>query len=214
MSMTDPVADMITRIRNGVRAKLPKVDVPGSKLKLEIARILKDEGFVSGVKLIEDSKQNVIRVFLRYGPGMERAITELQRVSKPGCRIYCGKDQIPKVYGGLGINILSTSRGLMTGRRAAARAWVARSSATSGEGVGMSRVGKKPIDVPKDVKIQIAERRVSFQGPKGRSRRRCPRASASSWRAVSLCARASMTSASSGPSTAWRAPWPRTPSRA
>lgn len=119
MSMTDPVADMITRIRNGVRAKLPKVDVPGSKLKLEIARILKDEGFVSGVKLLEDEKQNVIRVFLRYGPGMERAITELQRVSKPGCRIYCGKDQIPKVYGGLGINILSTSRGVMTGRRAA-----------------------------------------------------------------------------------------------
>jgi small subunit ribosomal protein S8 len=119
MSMTDPVADMITRVRNGVRAKLPKVDVPGSKLKLEIARILKDEGFVTGVKVIEDQKQNVIRIILRYGPGMERAITELQRVSKPGCRIYCGRDEIPKVYGGLGINILSTSRGVMTGRKAA-----------------------------------------------------------------------------------------------
>jgi small subunit ribosomal protein S8 len=119
MSMTDPIADMITRIRNGVRAKLARVDVPGSKLKSEIARILKDEGFVQSFKVIEDSKQNVIRVFLRYGPGMERAITDLQRVSRPGCRIYCGKDEIPKVYGGLGINILSTSRGVMTGKRAA-----------------------------------------------------------------------------------------------
>jgi small subunit ribosomal protein S8 len=119
MSMTDPIADMITRIRNGVRAKLARVDVPGSKLKAEIARILKDEGFVQSFKLIEDRKQNVIRVVLRYGPGMERAITDLQRVSRPGCRIYCGKDEIPKVYGGLGINVLSTSRGVMTGRRAA-----------------------------------------------------------------------------------------------
>jgi small subunit ribosomal protein S8 len=119
MSMTDPIADMITRIRNGVRAKLTRVDVPGSKLKAEIARILKDEGYLANFKLIEDRKQNVIRVILRYGPGMERAITDLQRVSRPGCRIYCGKDEIPKVYGGLGINILSTSRGVMTGRRAA-----------------------------------------------------------------------------------------------
>ena len=119
MNMTDPVADMISRIRNGVRAKLPKVDVPSSKLKVEIARILKDEGYVSNFKVTEDDKQNVLRVYLKYGPGMERVITDLQRVSRPGCRIYCGKDQIPRVYGGLGINILSTSRGLMTGRSAA-----------------------------------------------------------------------------------------------
>ena len=117
--MTDPVADMISRIRNGVRAKLPRVDVPSSKLKVEIARILKDEGYVSNFKVTEDDKQGVLRVYLKYGPGMERVITDLQRVSKPGCRIYCGKDQIPRVYGGLGINILSTSRGLMTGRSAA-----------------------------------------------------------------------------------------------
>ena len=116
MNMTDPVADMITRIRNGVRAKLPKVDVPSSKLKVEIARILKDEGYIANFKLTEDDKQGMLRVFLKYGPGMERVITDLQRVSRPGCRIYCGKDQIPRVYGGLGINILSTSRGLMTGR--------------------------------------------------------------------------------------------------
>jgi small subunit ribosomal protein S8 len=119
MNMTDPVADMISRIRNGVRAKLPRVDVPSSKLKVEIARILKDEGYVSNFKVTEDDKQGVLRVYLKYGPGMERVITDLQRVSKPGCRIYCGKDQIPRVYGGLGINILSTSRGLMTGRSAA-----------------------------------------------------------------------------------------------
>jgi small subunit ribosomal protein S8 len=119
MNMTDPVADMLSRIRNGVRAKLPQVDVPSSKLKMEIARILKDEGYIANFKVNEDDRQNVLRVFLKYGPGMERVITDLQRVSKPGCRIYCGKDQIPRVYGGLGINILSTSRGLMTGRSAA-----------------------------------------------------------------------------------------------
>ena len=119
MNMTDPVADMISRIRNGVRAKLPRVDIPHSKLKAEIARILKDEGYIANFKVVEDQKQGVLRVFLKYGPGMERVITDVQRVSKPGCRIYCGKGEIPRVYGGLGINILSTSRGLMTGRSAA-----------------------------------------------------------------------------------------------
>ena len=119
MNMTDPVADVLTRIRNGVRARLPKVDVPSSKLKVEIARILKDEGYISNFKTSEDGKQGVLRVYLKYGPGMERVITDLQRVSRPGCRIYCGKAEIPRVYGGLGINILSTSRGLMTGRSAA-----------------------------------------------------------------------------------------------
>jgi len=119
MNMTDPIADMITRIRNGVRARLPKIDVPASKLKVEIARILKDEGYVANFKSVEDDKQGMIRIFLKYGPGMEQVITDLQRVSRPGCRIYCGKDQIPRVYGGLGINILSTSRGVMTGRTAA-----------------------------------------------------------------------------------------------
>jgi small subunit ribosomal protein S8 len=119
MNMTDPVADMISRIRNGVRAKLPRVDIPSSKLKVEIARILKDEGYIANFKVVEDQKQGMLRVFLKYGPGMERVITDVQRVSKPGCRIYCGKGEIPRVYGGLGINILSTSRGLMTGRTAA-----------------------------------------------------------------------------------------------
>jgi small subunit ribosomal protein S8 len=119
MNVTDPIADMITRIRNGVRAKLNRVDIPGSKLKREIARILKDEGYIANFRSLEDSKQGVLRVYLKYGPAMERVITDLQRVSRPGCRIYCGKNQIPRVYGGLGINVLSTSRGLMTGRTAA-----------------------------------------------------------------------------------------------
>jgi small subunit ribosomal protein S8 len=119
MSMTDPVADMLTRVRNACQAGHRRVDMPVSKLKVEIARILKNEGYVSNFKVTEDGKQGVLRVYLKYGPGMERVITDVQRVSRPGCRIYCGKDRIPRVYGGLGINILSTSRGLMTGRAAA-----------------------------------------------------------------------------------------------
>jgi small subunit ribosomal protein S8 len=119
MNMTDPVADMIARIRNGVAAKLVKVDIPASKLKAEIARILKDEGYIANFKHVEAATQGSLRIYLKYGPGMERVITGLQRVSRPGCRIYCGKDEIPRVYGGLGINILSTSRGIMTGRSAA-----------------------------------------------------------------------------------------------
>ena len=119
MNMTDPIADMITRIRNGVRARLPKIDVPASKLKAEIARILKDEGYIGNFKTIEDTKQGMLRIYLKYGPSMERVITDLQRVSRPGCRIYCGKHEIPRVFGGLGINVLSTSRGLMTGKSAA-----------------------------------------------------------------------------------------------
>jgi small subunit ribosomal protein S8 len=119
MNMTDPIADMMTRIRNGVRARLPKIDVPASRLKGEIARILKDEGYIANFRHVDDGRQGSIRIFLKYGPGWERVITDLQRVSKPGCRIYCGKGEIPRVYGGLGINILSTSRGVMTGREAA-----------------------------------------------------------------------------------------------
>jgi len=116
--MTDPIADMLTRIRNGLQARHSKVEMPSSKLKIEIARILKEEGYVQNFKKIDDDKQGVLRVFLRRGPGGEKVIEGLSRISKPGCRIYCGKDQIPKVRGGLGINILSTSKGVMTGRKA------------------------------------------------------------------------------------------------
>jgi small subunit ribosomal protein S8 len=122
MNMTDPIGDMLTRIRNGVRARAPKVDVPASRLKTEIAKILKEEGYIANFKPGDPKpaaqKPPMIRIYLRYGPNLEKVITDLQRVSKPGCRIYCRKDGIPRVYGGLGINILSTPKGLMTGRAA------------------------------------------------------------------------------------------------
>jgi small subunit ribosomal protein S8 len=117
--MTDPIADMLTRIRNALRAGQDKVDIPGSRLKLEIARVLKDEGYVQNYKRIEDNRQGMIRISLRKGPDSEDVIEGLTRVSKPGCRIYCGKSEIPKVRGGLGINILSTPKGVMTGKQAA-----------------------------------------------------------------------------------------------
>lgn len=118
MSMTDPIADLLTRIRNGVRSHHAKVDVPSSKLKLEIVRILKDEGYVGGYKLSEENGRPTLKVFLKYGPNDQPVISDLQRVSMPGCRVYVGRNQIRPVLGGLGINILSTPQGVMTGREA------------------------------------------------------------------------------------------------
>ncbi len=116
--MTDPVADMLTRIRNGMRARHAKVDIPASNLKIELARILKEEGYVQNYKRIADDKQGVLRVFLRRTNDGSEVIVGISRVSRPGCRVYVAKDEIPKVQGGRGINIISTSRGLMTGRQA------------------------------------------------------------------------------------------------
>ncbi len=116
--MTDPVADMLTRIRNGMRARHAKVDIPASNIKTELARILKEEGYVQNYKRIADDKQGVLRVFLRRTNDGSEVIVGISRVSRPGCRVYLAKDEIPKVQGGLGINIVSTSRGLMTGRQA------------------------------------------------------------------------------------------------
>ena len=118
MSLTDPVADFLSRIRNGIRARQQKVDVPASKLKLELARILKEEGFISNFKATEEEGRKVLRVYLKYGNNNEAAISRLQRVSSPGCRVYVGHDEIPRVLGGMGINILTTPRGVMTGRDA------------------------------------------------------------------------------------------------
>jgi small subunit ribosomal protein S8 len=118
MSLTDPVADFLTRIRNGIRARQQKVDVPASKLKLELARILKEEGFISNFKSTEEEGRKVLRVYLKYGNNNEAAISRLQRVSSPGCRVYVGHHEIPRVLGGMGINILTTPRGVMTGREA------------------------------------------------------------------------------------------------
>ena len=118
MSLTDPVADFLSRIRNGIRARHQKIDVPASKLKLEMARILKEEGFIANFKAAEEEGHKVLRLYLKYGPNNEAAISRLERVSKPGCRVYVGRTEIPRVLGGMGINILTTPRGVMTGREA------------------------------------------------------------------------------------------------
>lgn len=116
--MTDPIADMLTRLRNAIAAKHQRVDVPASKLKLEIARILKEEGFINNFAVRGEGVKKSIRVFLRYDSKGSSSISHLSRVSKPGRRVYLGSDEIPKVLGGYGINIVSTSRGLMSGKRA------------------------------------------------------------------------------------------------
>jgi small subunit ribosomal protein S8 len=118
MSFTDPVADFLTRIRNGIKARHQKVDVPASKLKLEIARILKEEGFIANYKPTEEDGKKVIRVYLKYSPDSSGAISSVVRISRPGCRVYVSKTEIPRVLGGLGINILTTPKGVMTGKQA------------------------------------------------------------------------------------------------
>lgn len=122
MSMTDPIADMLTRIRNANQALLERVDIPASRLKVEIAKILKAEGFIRAYKLIDDNKQGILRVYLKFGPGNQRIIQGLRRVSRPGLRVYRKAAQIPNVMSGLGTAIVSTSQGLMTGRAARQRA--------------------------------------------------------------------------------------------
>ena len=114
--VSDPISDMLARIRNGALAEHEKVDVPSSRLKVRIAEILREEGFIKNFRLIEDSRQGVLRLYLKYGPGQERVITGLKRVSKPGRRLYVPADRIPSVLGGMGVGILSTPRGLMTDR--------------------------------------------------------------------------------------------------
>jgi len=111
--MTDPIADMLTRIRNANHAGHEYVDVPASKIKANIATILKKEKFIKNYKFIDDKKQGILRIYLKYGPKRERVITDLKRISKPGLRIYVTKDEIPKVLGGIGIAIISTSKGIM-----------------------------------------------------------------------------------------------------
>ena len=114
--VTDPVADMLARIRNGSVAEHEKVDIPSSKLKVRLAEILKEEGFIKNFRLIEDKYQGILRIYLKYGPGQERVISGLRRVSKPGRRRYVGADRIPSVLGGMGVAILSTPRGVLTDR--------------------------------------------------------------------------------------------------
>ena len=115
---TDPIADLLTRIRNAAMAKHPRVDLPSSKLKVEVARILKEEGYLANFKVVEEKGKKTLRVFLRYTPDRRCVITDLKRISRPGSRRYIGKTGIRPVVGGLGISILSTPRGLMTGQSA------------------------------------------------------------------------------------------------
>jgi len=117
--MTDPIADMLTRIRNAVAARHQRVDIPASRFKTEIARILEQEGYIQSFRVVEGGDgPSVIRIALKYGPRGERVISGLERVSRPGRRVYFGRNDVPKVMGGLGMSILTTSRGVMTGQQA------------------------------------------------------------------------------------------------
>ena len=118
MVMTDPIADFLTRIRNANTVYMEKVDIPASKTKLGLANILKEEGYIKDVEYIEDGKQGFLRLYLKYGANREKVITGLKRISRPGLRVYAQKDELPKVLGGLGIAIISTSKGLMTDKDA------------------------------------------------------------------------------------------------
>lgn len=115
---TDPISDMLTRIRNAIQARHPKVDVPASTLKMHLARILKEEGYITNFKLTEDGARRSIRIYLKYTPGNVPVISRIERVSRPGCRVYVGSREVPRVLGGLGINILTTPKGVMTGSTA------------------------------------------------------------------------------------------------
>ncbi|NWG03682.1 MAG: 30S ribosomal protein S8 [Syntrophaceae bacterium] len=118
MSMTDPIADMFVRIRNGSKAKFEKIDLPSSKMKREVARILKEEGFIKNFKIVTDERQHeILRIFLKYDAN-RREVIHLRRISKPGRRVYVGKDRIPSVMSGLGLSILSTPKGILTGQAA------------------------------------------------------------------------------------------------
>jgi len=118
MAVTDPIADMLTRIRNANTAYQKQVDIPASKMKEQIAKVLKKEGFIKEYQVINTGVQGVIRVFMKYGSTKERVITGIKRISKPGLRVYVGKDEMPKIFGGLGTVIVTTPKGVMTGKQA------------------------------------------------------------------------------------------------
>ncbi len=118
MSMTDPIADMLTRMRNAIIASYNTVDIPSSRMKIDIAKVLKSEGFIKNFKIISDRKQGIMRIFFKYDEKGESILVGLKRVSKPGCRVYTKSDRIPQVLNGYGINILSTSKGVMTDAQA------------------------------------------------------------------------------------------------
>ncbi|HLN63249.1 MAG TPA: 30S ribosomal protein S8 [Symbiobacteriaceae bacterium] len=118
MVVSDPIADLLTRIRNANTVNHDRIEVPGSKIKKAIVQILKDEGFVRDFEWIENGHQGIIRVYLKYGPNKAKVISGLRRISRPGLRVYAKKDQVPRVLGGLGVAVLSTSKGIMTDKKA------------------------------------------------------------------------------------------------
>ena len=117
MAVTDSIADMLTRIRNANNTNKESVDIPASKLKVEVARVMKEEGYIKHYKVIKDNKQGILKIYLKYGSKGEKVISNLKRVSKPGCRVYVGKGEVPRVLSGFGISIISTSQGIMTGNK-------------------------------------------------------------------------------------------------
>jgi small subunit ribosomal protein S8 len=116
--VTDPIANYLTLFRNALRAKHQKVDIPSSRLLVEITRLLKDEGYITNFKVTEEGSRSLLRIYLKYGSRGERVVSGLQRISRPGCRVYSSTKEIPPILGGLGVNILSTSRGVLTGAQA------------------------------------------------------------------------------------------------
>jgi small subunit ribosomal protein S8 len=118
MAITDPIADMLTRIRNAGKAKFNSVDIPGSKIKTEMAKVMKSEGYIRNYKFIKDGKQGILRIYLKYGDNQSHVILNLQRISKPSRRVYVGAKEVKPVYNGLGVSILSTSKGILTDKQA------------------------------------------------------------------------------------------------
>jgi small subunit ribosomal protein S8 len=116
--VTDPIANYLTLIRNALQAKHQKVDIPSSKLLVEITKLLKDEGYITNFKITPEGSRTILKIYLKYGPKGERVLSGLQRISRPGCRVYSSKKEIPSVLGGLGVSILSTPKGVLTGARA------------------------------------------------------------------------------------------------
>src|SRR3954471_22443800 len=170
--LTDPIADMLTRIRNANKALHESIELPTSRMKEELARILKEEGYIKDYSVRKGESFDTLVVELKYGKARERIITDLRRVSKPGRRIYARKDRLPRVLGGMGISILSTSKGVITSRKAAE------------EGVGgevicfvwgaMSRIGRQPIPLPAGVTVSIDPGRVMVAGPLGQLMQQVP----------------------------------------
>ena len=170
MSLTDPVADMLTRIRNACSAGHRRVDMPVSKLKAEVARLLRDNHYIADFKVLDDGGAGVLRLYLKYHNELP-VIRELRRVSTPGLRRYVKCRELPRVKNGLGMAIVSTPKGLMTDREARSAEPGRRAARRRLVGGAMSRIGKKPVTLPKGVAVEIQGNTVAVKGPKGELRR-------------------------------------------